>query len=217
VEYLVLIILWAFWCFIHSGLISLSVSDYLEKRLGRNYRFYRLFYNLFAVITLIPPVFYTLSLKKHHLLSLDGYLAVAQWILLAFSAVLFICGAMKYDLRQFIGIRQIQSGKVHSSLSETGDLDTSGILNVTRHPWYLGAFLLVWAGNKEIYVSNLIVKVLLSGYLLIGTVLEEKKLVAAYGDHYKDYQKKVSMLFPVKWLVNKLSPNKNYNCNRRSQ
>jgi protein-S-isoprenylcysteine O-methyltransferase Ste14 len=144
-------------------------------------------------------------------LSLEGYLAAAQWTLLAFSAVLFIYGAMKYDLRQFIGIRQIQSGKVHSSLSETDDLDTSGILSVTRHPWYLGAFFLVWAVGSEIYVSNLIVKFLLSVYLLIGTVLEEKKLVAAYGDCYKNYQEKVSMLFPVKWVKNKLSPNKNYN------
>ena len=55
-EYLALIILWGIWCAIHSGMISLTVNDYLKNRLGSYCKFYRLFYNLVALITLIPLI-----------------------------------------------------------------------------------------------------------------------------------------------------------------
>jgi len=60
-EYLALIILWGIWCSIHSGMISLTVTDYLKNRSGKYYRFYRLFYNLVALTTLIPLILYSLA------------------------------------------------------------------------------------------------------------------------------------------------------------
>jgi protein-S-isoprenylcysteine O-methyltransferase Ste14 len=42
--------------------------------------------------------------------------------------------------------------------------------------------------------------VILSAYLLIGTLLEERKLVLEFGEKYKAYQRQVSMLIPLKWL-----------------
>ena len=41
-------------------------------------------------------------------------------------------------------------------------------------------------------------------YVIIGTLLEERKLIAAYGHVYRDYQQKVSMFLPVKWLKTKV-------------
>jgi hypothetical protein len=52
---------------------------------------------------------------------------------------------------------------------------------------------------------------------VIGTFLEERKLVREFGDRYRKYQAEVSMFIPLKWLQTKLhrghfsSPNPSYN------
>jgi protein-S-isoprenylcysteine O-methyltransferase Ste14 len=77
-------------------------------------------------------------------------------------------------------------------------LDTSGILGITRHPWYLATILFIWA--RQLDVSAILVNVILTLYLVVGTYLEEKKLIGEFGEKYLTYQKKVSMLIPYKWL-----------------
>ena len=203
-EYILLIILWIIWCIIHSSMISLTVTGYLKKRLGSYYKFYRLFFNLFALATLIPLILYSLSLRDRVLFRWEGSMIIIQIALLIIVLSLFITGALKYDMLRFLGIRQIKSGKSFSTLSESGDIDTSGVLGITRHPWYLGAIIFIWIYYREMYVSTLLVNIILTVYLLIGTVLEERKLIIKFGDKYRDYRKKVSMLFPAKWIVSKL-------------
>jgi protein-S-isoprenylcysteine O-methyltransferase Ste14 len=129
---------------------------------------------------------------------------IVQTALFIIVISLFVSGALKYDMLQFIGIRQIKSGRSHSALSKGGQIDTSGILSLTRHPWYLAAIILVWIAYREMYVSTLIVNMILSIYLLIGTVLEERKLILELGDNYRDYKNRVSMLLPTKWMFSKL-------------
>lgn len=200
-----MIILWSTWCAIHSGMISFTITGYLKKRLKKHYRFYRLFYNLLALITLIPLVLYSVSLKGHVFFRWEGYMMIVQLILLFIVILLFISGGLKYDMLQFFGFRQIKSGTIHSTLNETGDLDTSGILSITRHPWYLAAIIFIWIDYREMYVSRLLVNIVLTIYLVVGTILEERKLVIECGDNYRDYQERVSILFPFKWLSSKLS------------
>jgi methanethiol S-methyltransferase len=185
-------------------MISLTINDYLKNRCGRYYKFYRLFYNLTAFITLIPLILYSQSLKGSVLFQWEGYMIFVQFLLIAVAITLFVAGALKYDMLQFLGVRQIKSGKSHSVLSESGTIETSGILSLTRHPWYLATIIFIWVGYREMYVSTLIVNILLSIYLIIGTVLEERKLIIQFGDSYKDYMNRVSMLFPMKWIFSKI-------------
>ncbi len=204
-EYVTLIILWCMWCGIHSGMIASSVVSYLKNKLGSHYKYYRLFYNLVAVATLFPLVIYNRTIQSPILFSWQGYLTIIQIILLIVVISLFIAGGLKYDMLQLLGIRQIKSGKIHSTLSESGDINTSGIMGVTRHPWYLAAIIIIWIGYREMTVSTLIVNTILSVYIFIGTILEERKLIIELGDNYLDYKNKVSMLFPTKWIFSKLN------------
>ncbi|MCB0855774.1 MAG: protein-S-isoprenylcysteine methyltransferase, partial [Bacteroidetes bacterium] len=59
-----------------------------------------------------------------------------------------------------------------------------------------GIFILV--GNFLLHTSLqvLIFTLITLIYLIVGTILEEKKLVNEFGDAYRDYQKKVKMLIP---------------------
>ena len=204
IEYLPLIVLWGMWCIFHSGLISLTVNDYFKNRLGLYYRFYRLFYNLVALTTLIPLIFYSLTLKGLVLFRWEGYMMIVQIVLLIITMSLFISGGLKYDMLQFFGIRQAKSGRSHTALSESGDIDTAGILSITRHPWYFAAIIFVWIDYREMYVSTLIVNIILTIYLVIGATLEERKLIVELGDNYRDYIDRVSMFFPTKWIFSKL-------------
>lgn len=202
-KYAILAIAWCVWCSFHSALISLSVTNFVKRKFGNKYRFYRLFYNLFAIATLIPIIFYEKTIRTQLIFRWDGVYWIFQLLLVITALLLFISGALKYDMLHFAGIRQIQSGNSYSALSKTNDIDTSGILSLIRHPWYLAAILIVWAGSGEVYVSTLIVNSILTGYIVSGTVLEERKLIAEYGDKYLDYKKRVSMLLPIKWIIAK--------------
>lgn len=199
-NYIPLALLWIVWCTMHSFLISMSVTDYLKEKMGSAYRFYRLFYNLLAVITLLPIIYYGHTLKSPLLFSWKGIFVIFQFIFFIIAMILFITGARKYHLMQFLGLKQIQSGQSHASLSESGKIDMSGVLGIIRHPWYLGAIIIIWVVNRDIYMSTLIMNVILTVYLIVGTYLEERKLTALCGDRYRNYQKKVSMLIPVKWV-----------------
>ncbi len=204
-QYLLLTILWILWCIIHSLLISLSLTAYLEIKLGIHYRFYRMFYNFISIVTLIPILLFSHRVKGALIFTWEGNLIIIQFILFMIAFTLFLTGARKYDMMQFLGIRQIQSGQSHAPLTDSGKIDMTGVLGVTRHPWYLGAIILIWVLNKDIYLSTLIINVILTIYLLVGTYLEERKLLAICGDRYRNYQKKVSMLLPLKWVRTKFN------------
>ncbi len=183
-------------------MISVRVTEYLKRRFGNHFRFYRLIFNLAALATVIPIILLEHSLQGAILFRWKGFMIVFRILLLMIAGLLFLAGARHYDLFQFLGIYQIRTGSSHSVLTETGDLNTSGILDITRHPWYLGAILLIW--TRDVNTSTLVTNIILTLYLIVGTVLEERKLLIEYGDDYRRYQERVSMLIPLKWIVTKI-------------
>jgi len=202
-EYLTLSLLVIAWCVLHSAMISTSVTDYLKKRFGSGFRFYRLFFNLTAILTLIPVALFANSIRTQAIFSWSGYLLAGQILLLAVAVLLFVLGGPHYDVRQLLGIEQIKEGTASKAITDTGEIDTSGVLGITRHPWYLATILLIWA--RQMDVSVIFVNVILTAYLIAGTFLEERKLIREFGDKYLTYQKSVSMLIPFKWLGSKIN------------
>jgi len=204
-ELFVIILFWMSWCVLHSAMISLSVTSYLKRRLGESFKYYRLFFNVTSLLTLIPLYLVSLNMKGELIFSWSGGLRVLQLTVFACSLLFFILGAKHYDLANFLGFSQITSGKNNAVMSESGKLDTSGILGITRHPWYLGGLMLIWSSHQDLYTTKFWINIVLSGYFIIGTLLEERKLRCELGQSYIDYSRQVSMLFPFKWLQTKLS------------
>jgi protein-S-isoprenylcysteine O-methyltransferase Ste14 len=127
---------------------------------------------------------------------------IGQVILLGVAVLLFFLGGRYYNARQMLGIKQIREGTSNRATTDTGELITSGLLGITRHPWYLATILFIWA--RQLDVSAILVNVILTSYLIVGTFLEEKKLIREFGEKYLAYQKRVSMLMPYKWLKSKI-------------
>jgi protein-S-isoprenylcysteine O-methyltransferase Ste14 len=196
--YLVLLMLWVVWCVLHSLLVAPRIATNLQQRLGTAKRFYRLGYNIFALLSLAPILVYTFHLQPKPIVSWQGQWRLLQMLLLVTAGGLFAAGARHYDLRQFLGIRQLLKENQCAVLTSDCRLHTSGILNAMRHPWYAAAILLIWA--RDVTVVVLITNLVLTAYLLIGARLEEGKLQRQFGVSYRLYKQRVSMIFPYKWV-----------------
>ncbi len=198
VNYFYAVLGWVLWCALHSTLISTTITDYVKNRLGDGFRFYRLFYNAVSLVTLIPLVTYSHVIRQTPVFRWEGPLMIVQVLLLAASIYLFVAGGKHYSWAQFLGIAQIRTRQADGSLSKGDSFVVSGIHRIIRHPWYLGGILIVWA--QDLSVSTILINMVISLYFMIGTILEERKLVREFGDKYREYQGTVSMLLPWRWL-----------------
>jgi methanethiol S-methyltransferase len=196
--YLSVALLWSAYLALHSAMISLTVTDYLRSALGGRFRYYRLFFNVVAIATLIPLVRYTTGVKGEMLFAWDGPLVVVKWAMLAVGGMLFVAGSLHYDMWQFLGLSQLRAGASQALINTSGTLDDSGVLGAIRHPYYTATILLFWA--SDIDTTALVVNVVVTVYVVIGTLLEERKLRLELGETYRDYQARVSMFVPWKWV-----------------
>ncbi len=193
-EYVWLAVLWSGWCLLHSVLASLRVRTYVRDRFPDKSRYFRLAYNLVAVITLLPVLAYSFSLHGPVFLQWQGPWVVLQAFMIIGGLILFIAPLKNYDMSRFMGWRQITDGEQHSSLTDGTTLDTSGVLGYIRHPWYSGAILLIWA--RDLDMPTLIVNTIITAYFFIGARFEERKLVYELGDEYRRYQQTAGMFLP---------------------
>ena len=99
------------------------------------------------------------------------------------------------DHFDLFGLRQVYfywSGKEDKPM----DFQTIGLYNYTRHPLMLGFLIAFWA-TPRMSVGHLVFAITTTVYVLVAIQLEERDLIALFGDTYRDYKKRTSMLLPL--------------------
>ncbi|MGE0480286.1 MAG: methanethiol S-methyltransferase [Phycisphaerae bacterium] len=71
-----------------------------------------------------------------------------------------------------------------------------GLYRIVRHPLMVGFLLAFWA-TPNMTVGHLFFAIMTTGYILFGTWMEERDLVAEHGERYLDYRRKVRGLVPL--------------------
>ena len=190
----ILALLWLAWCSLHSLLISKRVQAIGRRVLGRYGRAYRLLYVLVSMTTLLPVLWYQETLPQRHLLPASLTQHLIQAGLLLYGALMFILGARVYDLSTFLGINQWRNPEGEKTAAGRS-FHTDGILARVRHPWYSGGIAFIW-GFGAVTDVFLLSRLLLTAYLILGTSLEEQRLIAELGEPYRAYRRAVPMLIP---------------------
>jgi methanethiol S-methyltransferase len=91
------------------------------------------------------------------------------------------------------------TGAVVARFRERGpvppQLAVSGPYRWVRHPFYFLVMVLLWA-SPVISTDKLLLNVLFTVWIVVGTRWEERDLTAAFGDAYRQHQRAVPMLIP---------------------
>lgn len=192
---LILAQLWIVFCVTHSVLIHPEVEAFFRKELQSVFRYYRLLYNFVSVISFILIVRFSLLIEVEKLFTWTG-LEFVRYALIAIGIFFGIAGAKEYNMLYFAGIKQLSENDAQFPV-----LRTKGILSWVRHPFYTATFILLW--SRDITNVSLTTNSILSLYLIVGTYIEEQKLIKRFGNDYIEYQKKVWMFLPIKKRNNK--------------
>jgi protein-S-isoprenylcysteine O-methyltransferase Ste14 len=81
--------------------------------------------------------------------------------------------------------------------TDSSPLASKGPYRFVRHPIYFFILLMLWS-YPDITLDRLLFNILFSNWMVLATFWEEKDLKDAFGEAYRDYQKRVPMLIPWK-------------------
>lgn len=193
-DYLLIALMWIGYCALHSYLISIKFTNLMKRSLKKYYAFYRLFYALISVVLLIPIMKHS-TLDKNPIIVYGTYFDILRYFLISGSLLMFFWAFfIDHDSLSFFGIRQILKFRKDKETKQSNEIKRSGLLGIVRHPMYFAVTIYLLCRIHT--MSDLIMSTILIVYIIIGTMLEEKKLVIEFGETYIEYQKDVPMLIP---------------------
>lgn len=128
--------------------------------------------------------------------SVTGLAADVLWGLNLVGWTMVLTSTFLINHFELFGLRQVWAHYTGKPI-QPAQFRTPLYYRAVRHPIYLGFAVAFWAA-PVMSLGHLIFAIGATGYILVGIWFEERDLVAVFGDTYRAYQKKVSMLLP--WL-----------------
>lgn len=144
---------------------------------------------LMSFISVVAPVidwaYFKTNQNNFNFLTILGLLMIATGVSFRALAV--------YSLgKYFTATVQIKDGH---------HLTTTGPYSIVRHPSYTGAFLAIISGGVilESLIGFIISCIAMSIAYYIRIRIEEKELIAWFGNDYQQYKRRTKMIIPYVW------------------
>jgi protein-S-isoprenylcysteine O-methyltransferase Ste14 len=179
-EYIILAFGWIAYFSIHSLLASTTV----KKRFS--FSGYRIVYTIISVVGFLALLLYNGSIASTPFFVSEGLPRYISLMLTTFGVMIIQTSFRQYSFKGFIGLSE-----------EKSELRTDGVLKFVRHPIYSGTILIIV--GFFLFIPNLptmVSCICMLAYIPIGMMLEEKKLLAMYGDSYREYRGRVPAFIP---------------------
>ena len=178
---------------VHSLLASLKAKALAVEWFGAaGRRFYRLFFNVQGLVTLIPVVVLVGLLPDRKIYAIPFPLDLLTMIIQLAAGLGLLLGVAQTGGMSFLGLKQLfDSGKPE----HPSNLVNEGFYRMVRHPLYLFGLVLLWL-VPEMTWNILALNIGLTGYILVGIIYEERKLEGEFGEAYREYKRKTPMLVP---------------------
>jgi len=177
---------------LHSLLASKCAKALAQRWLGAAAeRGYRLGYNLFAGVSLLPVLALPILLLDSPLYRIPSPWSYLALLVQGLALLALLVGLWQTGVWSFLGLEQLQRP------AEGGDsrLVIRGLYRWVRHPLYTAGLVFLWF--TPLMTVNLLALYLgLSLYLVIGAYFEERKLLSEFGEDYAEYQQRTPMLIP---------------------
>ncbi len=118
-----------------------------------------------------------------------------MWMLFAAGWLMVPLVSLMINHFDLFGLRQVWlhlRGRPYTPLP----FHTPLLYSRMRHPLYVGWAIAFWA-TPTMTVGHLLLAALLTTYMLVAVVFEERDLVAHFGRTYEDYRRQVPMFVPL--------------------
>jgi methanethiol S-methyltransferase len=192
---------WSFWVILLAillyGLIHSLLASLQAKALARRWfgtasnRWFRLFYNFVAVLTLLPIMLLPAVLADKPLYKFPYPWYILTGVLQVIALVVLAVGVLQTGVMNFLGIQQLFGGADEAQ----PQLVVDGLYRYVRHPLYTAAFVFIWL--IPVMTLNLLALIIgLTIYTLVGASFEERKLLREFGEKYAQYRQETPMLIP---------------------
>ena len=129
--------------------------------------------------------------------SVSGPTALAIWAVFWLGWATVLLSTFLINHFDLFGLRQVWAYRRNHE-TPPADFRTPLFYRVVRHPIYLGFAMAFWAA-PVMSQGRLFFALATTAYILIAIQLEERDLVATFGDRYRDYRGRVGMLLPRLW------------------
>jgi methanethiol S-methyltransferase len=179
---------------VHSILASLRFKALTARWMGeaRYQRWYRLFFNLMAGITILPTLVLMVILPDQ-----SFYRIPFPWVLLTLGVQAVAVLGLLHSVRvtgaaNFLGIEQVMDPV---KAAQPHRMTKNGLYRYVRHPLYTCSILILWL--MPVMTLNLLAFNLgATLYMTIGAFFEERKLIREFGREYEEYSRHTPMLVP---------------------
>jgi len=151
-------------------------------------------YVLFATLALIALLWHWRPIPTVVWEVTDPTVAMALTGLSLFGWIVVLSSTFMINHFELFGLHQVVNNLIGRKMGEIR-FKTPMLYKLVRHPIYLGFIIAFWAA-PVMTMGHVLFAAVTTAYIFVGIMLEERDLVAEFGDEYRSYRERVGMLIP---------------------